>query len=194
MGQHENPQLVLARNGLDADRWRAVCAEIVAAIRDLDLSVLVVIDEAHFVAPQDAKLLEPIKGLATTGRGEQVSVIWVTQRLAELDSTVISQCTAWLLGGFTSDADLNKLKEPLEYAVQAHKVGGQHVPGLPEALHAPDEGAISVRKFTDDADHVVGSEWIYSDDSGTMERKDTSDLQMRSEHVGAQGKRIRMPV
>lgn len=65
------------------------------------------------------------------------------------------------------------------------------VPGLPSELHADGESN-SVRKFTEDG-KTVGSEWIYSDDTGTRERRDTRDLQMTAPHYGAQGMDLKEP-
>lgn len=57
----------------------------------------------------------------------------------------------------------------------------------PDGLATDDGEAVSVRKWTDGTGHPVGSEWIYSDDSGTQERRDTRRLSMESQHVGAEG-------
>lgn len=188
-----NEALQLPRHQLNADQWREVCGHIVSAARAYSESILVVIDEAHFVAPQDQGYPTSIKGLATTGRGEGASSIFITQRLQELRQTIISQCTAKLLGGFSDDRDLKKIGRAIDYPVDVHRPGGIPVPGLPESLHAPDEGAISVRKFTDDQEHVVGSEWIYSDDSGSRDRRDTREMNPTAPHYGAQGKQIKWP-
>lgn len=190
----DNRRLVIGREAsLAMDEWREMCADIIAAARATGLSLLFVIDEAHFVAPQRQKLLPPVKALATTGRGEQLSAIWVTQRLTELDEVIISQCTARMLGGFESEQDLKKFRSTIEYPADVHLSGGSTVPGLPEALHAPDDGAVSVRKFLDEDGDLYGSEWIYSDDTGAVERQDTREWEMDSPHLGAQGKDIRMP-
>lgn len=189
-----NPKLVLARHDLDDEAWREVCAALVSVCRSLEQSVLVVVDEAHFVAPERGGYPAEIKGLATTGRGENASSMWVSQRLTELSETVIAQCTARMLGGYESDGDLRKIRGVVDYPVDAHKSGGRPVPGLPEDLHAPDAGAVSVRKFTE-GDRVVGSEWIWSDESGEKARHDTRGLadRMRTTHYGAAGKPIRRP-
>ncbi|ACV47837.1 conserved hypothetical protein [Halomicrobium mukohataei DSM 12286] len=189
----QNGNVVLARHShLSPEQWRAVCAKAISAGRRSSLSVLWVIDEAHFVAQQQAKLLDPIKGLATTGRGEGQSSIWVTQRLSELAETIIAQCTARKLGGFESDRDLSKIGGVVDYPQDLHRSGGHRVPGLPDDLHADDGGPVSVRKWTD-GDIVTGSEWIYSDDSGTVRRMNSANVDMDSEHVGAPGKSIKMP-
>lgn len=190
----QNPQLVVARHNLTDEDWREACAALIRAGGDTGDSLLVVVDEAHFVAPQGTGYPHQIKQLATTGRGERRSAMWVTQRLAELDETVIGNSTARMLGGYTSENDTKKLRDVLPYPSIAHMAGGREVPGLPEALHAEDEGAISVRKFTE-GDRVVGSEWFWSDESGELDREDTRDLgdRMRTTHYGAQGKPIRRP-
>lgn len=187
----ENKRVVLSRHDLDAEEWRDLAAHVVDAARNLDGSVLVAIDEAHFVAPQRGKLPSSIKGLATTGRGEGASSLWVTQRLAEMDETVIAQMMARILGGFESDADLAKVERVAEYPVDVHNPQVSRVSGLPDAL-AADAGPVPLRKFEADG-QTVGSEWVYSDDSGDRERMDTRDVEMRSTHYGAEGESLRRP-
>ena len=86
------------------------------------------------------------------------------------------------------------MKDVLEYPKEAHNTGGQSVPALPEELHAPDEGAISVRKWVEEGPdgepQTVNSEWIYSDDSGKIERVESNRYEPECDHVGAEGKRI----
>ena len=186
----EPQSVVVARHPrLSPDGWRTVCAGVIAEARRLG-DALVVVDEAHFVAPQRQKTPHQIKGLATTGRGEGASAMWVTQRLTELEETVLAQTVARYLGGFESDNDLRKIRPITEYPEEVHRSGGHPVSGLPDSLEA-DGDAVSLRKWTDDRGRVTGSEWIYSDDSGTRERRDSSDLSPRCRHVGARGKPIR---
>lgn len=185
----QEPYLVLARlDELAVETWRETCARIIQGVRRLD-SPLVAIDEAHFVAPQRAKLLDPIKELATTGRGAGASALWISQRLSELDETPIAQCQSRMLGAFRSDSDLNKLKGSLEYPVDAHKPGGVPVTGnFPDQL-LTNEGQISVRKWED----PPGSEWFYSTDSGKLERVSTRGLEMDSTHYGQAGNDLELP-
>lgn len=187
----DNPKIVLARH-LKRDEWREVAAKVSQACSMLagPPSVLVGVDEAHFVAPQDAKAPEPVLELATTGRGDNLSSVWVTQRLAKLDKTVPSECDAWMLGAFRSEADLSQI--PLEYPTAVHVKGEREIPGLPDVLHAPDAGPVPLRKFTEDG-KTVGSEWVYSDDTGDLERIDTRDVHMTATHYGRQGKPLRRP-
>ncbi|WP_225334906.1 ATP-binding protein [Halomicrobium urmianum] len=189
----QNGNVVLARHShMSEEDWRQVCAQAVQAGRRSSLNILWVIDEAHFVAPQRGGLLDPIKGLATTGRGEGQSAAWITQRLSEINETILAQCTARQLGGFESDQDLSKLAGVVEYPEEVHRSGGHKVVNLPDDL-ADDDGPISVRKWKDDSGAVTGSEWIYSDDSGARERINSADVEMTSEHVGAPGKEIHIP-
>jgi len=98
-----NPKVVLARHRLKPEEWRDVVADAVQALRNLagpKHAALAGIDEAHFVAPQSGKIPDAVEGLATTGRGEGASSMWITQRLAKLDETVGSQCDERLVGGF----------------------------------------------------------------------------------------------
>ncbi|MHB9287353.1 ATP-binding protein [Halobacteriales archaeon Cl-PHB] len=191
----ENGNIVLARHaGLEPEEWREVCATAIKAGRASNLNILWVVDEAHFVAPQRGAYPDAIKGLATTGRGEGQSAVWVSQRLTELDETIIAQCTARHLGGFESDNDTAKLEGVLNYPADLHLSGGHEIQAsVPEALQV-DGKAITVRKWTDDSGTVTGSEWIYSDDSGDVERWNSAEIDMESEHVGAPGKEIRKPV
>ncbi|MFC7193726.1 ATP-binding protein [Halosimplex aquaticum] len=188
----QNKKVVLARvESMTVDEWRQVCADVIEAGRRLD-DPLFAIDEAHFVAPQE-KCPKPITGLATTGRGEGASALWITQRLSTLEETVIAQCQSRMLGGFNTDSDLNKIEDPLEYPVDAHNAGGHDVRGLPEDLHADDEGGISVRRWENGDGDTVGSEWLFSDDSGDMKRINTRGMDMQTTHYGSQGNPISLP-
>ena len=185
----QNPKTVLIRHRVDPDVWREVSGRVVAAVRELGAQsdgALLVLDEAHFLAPQRGSYPDSIKGVATTGRGEGVSSIIVTQRLSELDETVVSQAGERLLGAFSSDADLGKVGRTVGYPKEVHNPQADRVPGLPDELHA-DDGPIPLRKFE------VGSEWIYSDLSGERERRDSRQITMDSEHIGPEGNSIRDP-
>jgi hypothetical protein len=195
-----NKKVVLARhNALNEADWREVAATVIAAARDLG-DVLIVIDEAHFVAPQSGATPPAVKGLATTGRGEGASSIWVTQRLAEMEETVLAQCQSRLLGGFESSADLDKVARIVEYPEKLHNPQAGKVPNSPEELQPLDDSGTkakgglvqALRKFEDNNGNTVGSEWIYSDNTGERRRMDTRGMfdDMQSEHYGAQGKKI----
>lgn len=188
----ENQKTVLARhNNLTASDWRDLSADVIAAARDVG-EVVIAVDEAHFVAPQKSKVPEPVVGLATTGRGEGASSIWITQRLSKAEEDVISQCMARLLGGFESTADLGKVDGITEYPVDVHNPQVRDVAGLPDVLRPDDRDTpMSLQKHVEDGD-TVGSEWIYSDNTGTRERRDTRGLdeEMTSTHYGAEGKQL----
>ncbi|MCT9095274.1 ATP-binding protein [Haloarchaeobius sp. HME9146] len=193
-----NPKIVLVRHpGIDEDDWRDVCATIISAARRLS-EVLIVVDEAHFVAPQSGKTPKPTKGLATTGRGEGASSIWVSQRPAEMEETVISQCQSRILGGFESSADLDKVAKVIEYPVELHNPQVRSVPNCPDSLKPETtgrtEGSDSLQRHEDDEENTIGSEWIYSDNSGERRRIDTTGMfdSMESEHLGKQGKKIKV--
>lgn len=185
--------LQLPQYDLLPEQWREVCGRIIHAARAVDGSVLVCIDEAHEVAPQDEKYPPPVKLLATKGRGELASSVWVTQRLQELDKTIVSQCTARLLGGFEEENDLKKIRSSASYPVDVHNPQLNRVPNLPEELHHPEDGPVPVRKYVDERGNTTGSEWIFSDDAGARERRDTSNLRMQAKHHGAQGKGLKKP-
>lgn len=191
----ENPKVALARHRLTPEQWQQVAARVTTAARrlaqepDSDGS-LAVIDEAHFVAPQQGSVPSAIEGLATTGRGEGASSLWITQRLAKLEKTVTSQCDETLAGGFTSPPDRRALAP--EYPEEVHDPEAATVSGLPSALEG-DDGPVPLRKFKDDAGNTVGSEWIYSNNSGERERRDTRKMSMDTTHYGPEGNPIQDP-
>lgn len=185
------PKVVIPRYQLSDDEWQIVCANIALAARAIysrtegSAKVLVLIDEAHAVAPERKAYPAPIKKLAVAGRGEMVSCIWVTQRLAMVSKNITSQCTARYLGAFMDSNDLDSLT--IEYPEDVHNPTLKHVHGCPPELRAEGTGAIPVRKWTDANGDVIGSEWIYSDGSGEWRRKSTKDMDMRTTHYGEQG-------
>ncbi|MBO4248873.1 ATP-binding protein [Halomicrobium sp. IBSBa] len=191
-----NPFVVLERNKkhLGTDRWRDVCATIASALRRLDRDQLVVIDEAHFVAPQQMKLPQPIKELATTGRGAGTSSMWVTQRPAEIDKTVLTQCQARMIGGFDG-LELGALSSALEYPAELHDNTADPDPRrVPDELLPPDrERPTSLQKHEDEQERTIGSEWIYSDDDGEQYRVNTQNVTMDSTHYGSEGNDLNPP-
>ncbi|MFU1780713.1 ATP-binding protein [Haloarcula japonica] len=185
--------MVARHSDVGVEAWRKLAARVIEAARALG-DVLVVIDEAHFVAPQRGKVPAAVKGLATTGRGEGASSIWVTQRLSEAEETVISQCQARLLGGFESSADLGKVDAITEYPTDVHNPQVTYVPNLPVRLEPRGrKEPHSLQKHIEDGD-TVGSEWIYSDNTGKRERRNTRGLaaSMQSTHYGKQGKGLKV--
>jgi len=185
-----NKKVVLAR-ACSGEEWTQATARIAEAAMELDESILVLIDEAHKVAPQRGSYPSAIEDLATEGRG-RAATVWVTQRLAKLDETPIDEMTIKLLGGFGSEPSLKKVRGMIGYPSDVHKVGGVSVPRLPEELHAPDEGAISVRQFHE-AGKLVGSEWIYSNDAGDVDRINSGELEMDSTHHGPESLSLSKP-
>ena len=190
----QNGNVVLARHdALSSDDWQQVVADAITGARRSDLDVLICIDEAHTVAPKGETIPDPITELATTGRGEGASSMWITQRLQKLDETIISQTTARMLGGFGSDRDRGKL--PIEYPAIIHNPSAE--PGdLPAAMNsalAAPEGMVPLRKFKNDQNQTIGSEWIYSDDEGTVRRMDSRKITMESTHYGSAGNEIEVP-
>lgn len=185
-----NKKVVLAR-AVRGEDWTRAVATIARASMELDGDVLVLIDEAHKVAPQKGDYPDAIEDLATEGRG-RVATVWVTQRLAKLDETPIDEMMINLLGGFRSDATLRKIGGNIGYPRDVHKVGHGRVANLPDELHAPDEGPVSVRRWKE-AGSVVGSEWIYSDDDGELRRINSGDLEMKSTHYGPESLTLSIP-
>ncbi|AXG09485.1 ATP-binding protein [Haloplanus rubicundus] len=185
----QNGTVVVDGEVLGPDTWREVATIIAKAARRVDGRVLVGVDEAHLVAPQDVKLPEAIKLLATTGRGK-VSSIWITQRLQEIDEAVISQNNANLLGGFGSNRDRGKLD--VEYPVEVHNPEADRVPNLPAELHHAEDGPVPLQK-TEVNGVVRSSEWIYSTDEGEMERLDSASINMMAEHYGGSDQKLEHP-
>ena len=191
-----NPYVVLERHKekIGTDRWREISTRIASALRRLDRDQLVVVDEAHFVAPQRTKLPQPIKELATTGRGAGTSAMWVTQRTAEIDKTILTQCHARMVGGFDG-GELGALESSIQYPVDLHDPTA-HIPisQLPEELRPPDrEKPTSLQKHKNDAGQIIGSEWIYSDDDGNRRRVNTGNVTMHSTHYGSEGNDLNPP-
>jgi len=187
----ENRRLVLARYKLGADDWKEAVARVVHGALESDLEVLVVIDEAHKVAPQRDSYPDPLEDLATEGRG-RVASIWITQRLAKLDTTPVSEMMIYVLGGFQSDSDLKKIKKNVGYPKDIHKANGGEVRRLPEDLHAENAGPVALRKFTEEGS-TIGSEWIYSDDDGDRRRLNSRELSMKSTHYGPESLDLSTP-
>ena len=184
-----NPTVVLAR-AVDQGTWKQVVARVAKAMRLLEGQSLVVIDEAHSVADQQSKLLEAIKLLATTGRGG-VSSIWITQRLQELHNTIISQTNASLFGGFKDSSDRGRLGT--EYNEEVHNpLAKGPIRDLPESLHHSEDGPVPLQKREENG-QVVMSEWIYSDDSGAMVRKNSAKIDMQSPHYGGTDHELKQP-
>jgi len=191
-----NPKVVLERNKkhLGTDRWRDVSATIATALRRLDRDQLVAIDEAHFVAPQRKKLPQPVKELATTGRGAGTSTIWITQRPAEIDKTILTQCQARIFGALDG-SDLDAVKPYIEYPEDLHNKGtSPPASRVPDELLPPDrERPTSVQKHEDNEGNTIGSEWIYSDDDGKKHRVNTQNVTMNSTHYGSEGNDLHPP-
>lgn len=184
--------LQVARAGMTDDAWREMLATLIRALAADDRSVFLVLDEAHRFAPQRGGYPDEIDTLATTYHGDGFGVVWLTQRFAKLDEDILSQCTASMLGGFGSGADLDKVGNIVEYNPDVHNADLSRVTGsVPDALQVDGE-AVPLRRFTDDAGNTVGSEWVYSDDT-SLRRIDSRDLSMESPHYGSDRKRINHP-
>jgi hypothetical protein len=188
-----NPKVVLAKFGLDAEEWGEVAVRVTKATRRLcrrGHTGLLAFDEAHHLAPEGS-VPDELRSLATTGRGEGASSLWITQRAAMLAEDIIAQCGEKLLGGFTSDADLKKLRKVTEYPNEIHNPNAARQM-VPEELQVDGDG-IPLRRFEDDSGSLVGSEWVFSNDAGELERRDTREVEMSSTHHGPEGQEIADP-
>lgn len=196
-----NPRLIVARYDLTPEEWREEVAEpVVAASRRLaqanaSTTVLTVVDECHWVAPQSGAIPDVVKGMATTGRGEGNSSMWATQRLTEFNETMLSNMMFYILGGYTASGDLNKVGRVAEYPEKVHNPNARTLPVLPEELQSKGEN-IPLRRFTEgegEDERTVGSEWIYSDDTGDLQRIDTRNVAMDATHYGEEGMKLVPP-
>lgn len=192
-----NGALVVGR-GVTKDDWReTVVPNVILGCRHSDDDVLIGIDEAHGVAPQRQGFPEATLELTTDGRtegGAATSSMWLSQRPATVDKNVIGNCTARFLGGFEDTGTLGALDDVLPYRKDLHASGGQPVSITNDDLRGADGESVSVRKWTkpdeDGEPQTVNSEWIYSDETGKLSRKESNDYNPRCDHVGASGKRI----
>jgi DNA helicase HerA-like ATPase len=185
----DNGRLVLSR-AVDDDDWQQVAAKVARAVRDSHQTALIVIDEAHFVAPQRTGYPKAIRGLATTGRGEGVSSMWVVQRLAEMDETPVAQSDMRIVGGLTSGADLGKLAGSIDYPEEVHNPSINAVTQpLPNEI---DRDGQPLQVHIEDG-NTVGSEWIYSDDTGDLRRIDSRKISMDSTHHSPEGNSLSIP-
>lgn len=191
----DNSHLIIAKvDRLPIDAWKQVAAKVCEAARRLSRDQLICLEEAHFLAPQKGKLPDPIKHVATTGRGAGTSSIVVTQRAAKVDKTVLSQCQSRFIGGFGGDgSDLDKVADIVGYTEDLHNPQSGKLTGIPEELHADDAGAVSLRLHTDDNDSTIGSDWIYSDNDGDRDRVDSRYVTMDSTHYGQEGNPLKIP-
>ena len=191
-----NPRVVLSRHDrIPADKWREICSNVARHIRKRSGSTLIVLDEAHFVVPQRESYPSILQELATTGRGEQISYIVVTQRLSEIDKTVSTQMQSRLLGGFDGD-DLDRVKPLISgYDRRLHDpLGDVQSTTVPDDLLPEDrENPVTLQRHTDDNKQTVGSEWIYSNSSGDRRRIDTTGLNVVTHHYSPEGAKIELP-
>lgn len=182
--------LQVVRAGLKDDQWQEVLANLILALEAMDVSVFLVLDEAHRFAPQRNSYPEEISTLATTYHGDGFGVVWLFQRFAKIDKDVLGSCTASMLGGFGTTNDIDQL-DTIEYNADVHMMEKTRVRHLSDDLCVDGE-PLALRRFTDDEGHTVGSEWIYSE-GGDRRRLDSREFEMHSEHYGSDRKRIKHP-
>lgn len=92
---------------------------------DVRTPILLVIDEAHFFAPQKirkgdssaARRVDLITDLSTGGRKYGISQIYSTQRPALFDKSPITQANFRLFGKVTSTQDWNAIKEHVKETI-----------------------------------------------------------------------------
>lgn len=189
----ENPRVQLARTTATTEQFREVAANVATALGDWERSAFVVIDEAHKVAPQ-SQAPDPLVTLATTWHGDGYGVLWITQRWAELETTIVAECEASMLGGFRDTNDLSRI-EAVEYPPEIHQSISNRVDRparqIPDELLVEGE-PLTLRRFEDEKGHTIGSEWIYADDT-TLKRIDSREWELQSTHYGSDRKRIKQP-
>ncbi|WP_144901353.1 ATP-binding protein [Halobellus captivus] len=191
-----NPRVVIARHdSLSASGWQDLAASVAKSIRSREGTVLFVVDEAHFVIPQSEGFPTVLKELATTGRGEGVSYVVISQRLSEVEKTVTTQMQSRLLGGFDGD-DISRVSDVVDgYPAELHNPQSDLSPGrVPDELLPNDrDRPVSVQRHTNDADKTIGSEWIYSDNSGDRRRIDTRGIDLDAPHYSPEGATLEIP-
>ncbi|QSG06462.1 ATP-binding protein [Halapricum desulfuricans] len=186
----ENPKVQLARTTATTEEFREVAGNVAEALSLWEKTAFVVIDEAHKVAPQ-SQAPDPLVTLATTWHGDGYGVLWITQRWAEIETTIVAECEASMLGGFRDPNDLGRI-EAVEYPPEVHQSISTRVDrAVPEELLVDGE-PLTLRRFEDDEGHTIGSEWVYADDT-TLRRVDSREWELQSTHYGSDRKRINQP-
>jgi hypothetical protein len=93
------------------------------APRDLWHAVMAIVDELQKLAPErgiaDAESTEAIKDLATRGRKRGYALIGATQRIAEINKTVLAEFGNKLIGRTTLDNDIDRAKRVLGFSAKA---------------------------------------------------------------------------
>jgi len=184
----EDIQIVQA--GLKDEQQEDLLVNPILALEAMDVSVLLVLDEAHRLAPSAGTFSDPISTLTTTYHGDGFGVVWMFQRFAKIDKDVLKCCTASMLGGFGTTNDIGQL-DTIEYNADVHLKDKTRVSHLNDGL-CVDGDPLALRRFTDDAGNTVGSEWIYSE-GGKRRRLDSREFEMESQHYGSDRKRINHP-
>jgi uncharacterized protein len=124
---------VLARLAFDFALWS-----------DGAIPILIVCEEAHRYASADrhagfAPARRALKRIAREGRKYGVHLGLVTQRPAELDPTIISQCSTFFVMRMTNDADQALLRSAVSDAAANHlafvpSLGAQEAIGIGEGV------------------------------------------------------------
>ncbi|WP_435362757.1 ATP-binding protein [Haloarchaeobius sp. DYHT-AS-18] len=184
------PGLQIVRHGMTDEQWQQLLANLIVGLEQMDLSVFLVLDEAHRFAPQSGSYPEEISTLATTYHGDGFGVCWMFQRFAKLDKDVLSCCTASMLGGFQTTNDIDQL-DTIEYDADVHLETRTRVPHLPDDLLVDGE-PLALRRWLDNDEKTIGSEWIYTDGKSTQ-RLDSRNFEMESRHYGSDRKQIKHP-
>lgn len=84
--------------------------------------VVVVCEEAHLYVPdrgeaQYASAQQAVRTLVREGRKYGIGVMIVSQRPSELDATVLSQCSSWIVMRITNDVDRQQVRAALPDAL-----------------------------------------------------------------------------
>ena len=131
--------------------------------------LVVVIDEAHNVCPQDpvdanqALATEHVVRIAAEGRKYGIYLLLSTQRPSKVDQNVLSQCDNLLLMKMNSAVDIATLAETFSFApapLVEQAAGFQLGEGLAAGKIAPDPLLFkSGRRFTVEGGTDVSSRW-----------------------------------
>ncbi|SDD55144.1 hypothetical protein [Natrinema hispanicum] len=97
-----------------------------------------------------------------------------------------------MLGGFGSGNALDKIRGIVEYPADVHKADAEMCPRtLPDELLVDGE-PLTLRQSSDAEGNMIGSEWIYSDDT-TLQRIDPREWTLGSTRYGSDRVRIKHP-
>lgn len=120
---HSDISIVLDMAGLRDDEQRSIASEIMERLylnaTTYKKAFFLVIEECDIFAPQkgsESRCLKNCKDIAERGRKRGIHSIWITQRTAEVNKSIIANCNVRVLGKMILGIDINKVKDYLSEA------------------------------------------------------------------------------